>query len=138
MFGYLIYVLRYHVRNSNSSVSRLTNTKPKYILSNFATMTTKTRIVLNHSTHVDGLIVALTKNAALTASKGISTIVPGRISRTRGGNAQHLILTVSIKIPGGYKAIARRGSMIQEVFVTTTITDETELQDLLNTVAEIT
>jgi hypothetical protein len=76
MFGFF-NVLRYHVRNSNSSkgtklLSRLTNTKPKYILSNFATMTTKTRIVLNHSTHVDGLIVALTKNAALTASKGSS------------------------------------------------------------------
>jgi hypothetical protein len=97
-----------------------------------ASITKAARIVLNHSTHVDGLIAALTKGAALAAEAGVTTFVPGRITRTKGGAAEFLQVTVSVPISGGFRCLARRGSMIQEVFVSTIIKDESELQQLLD------
>ena len=96
---------------------------------------TKSRIVLNHSTHVDGLIDALRSGATRAALAGVTTFVPGRISRTRGGNAESLRISVSVPINGGWRCLARRGSMVQEVFVTTALGEE-ELQELFNAMIE--
>lgn len=75
------------------------------------------RLVLNHSTHVDGLIPVLER---LILWQGIRTITPGVISRSRG-HIPTLKLRVSVPIRGGYKAIARAGKTVQEVFVLTTL-----------------
>lgn len=75
------------------------------------------RLVLNHSTHVPGLIPVLEK---LTKIEGIRTITPGVISRARS-HVPHLRLKISVPIRGGFKILARRGKTVQEVFVVTSL-----------------
>jgi hypothetical protein len=75
------------------------------------------RLVWNHSTHIAGLIPVLEK---LIAQVGIQTVTPGVISRARG-HSPHLKLRVSVPIRGGYKAIARHGKSVQEVFIITNL-----------------
>ncbi|MEA5510733.1 DUF2103 domain-containing protein [Crocosphaera sp. UHCC 0190] len=89
----------------------------------------KGRLVWNHSTHVDGLIPILEKLIKYT---GIRTVTPGVISRSRG-HSPHLKLRVSVPIRGGYKAIARQGKTVQEVFIVTDLS-QTELESAINTV----
>ena len=72
------------------------------------------RVVLNHSTHVEGLIPLLRRVAQLP---GVHTVVPGRLSTARCAT-QGLALRVTTRVPGGYKLLARRGTAVQEVFVT--------------------
>jgi hypothetical protein len=81
------------------------------------------RLVLNHTTHIPGLIPALTRMAE---HLGSGRIVPGVISRTRG-RAE----TFSIRLSNGpdttgpgdsdraqpHKLVARKGKTIQEVLV---------------------
>ena len=71
------------------------------------------RVVLNHSTHVEGLIPWLT---ALSLKKGIGTITPGVISRSKG-RSEAIKIRITSEIKGGYKLIARRGRSAQEVFL---------------------
>ena len=71
------------------------------------------RVVLTHSTYVPGLISFLQSLDCSFAS----TITPGRISRTKG-NATALSVAITVPVPGGYKALAKRGSLCQEVFFT--------------------
>lgn len=73
------------------------------------------RLVLNHSTHIPGLIPRLEK---LCRMEGIQTVTPAVIGRARG-HAPHLRLRVSTPIRGGFKLLARQGKTFQEVFVTT-------------------
>ena len=73
------------------------------------------RVVITHSTYVEGLIPWLKSLAKETA---IQTITPAVISRVRGRSPM-LELRVSIPILGGYKLVARKGSSAQEVFVIT-------------------
>ena len=75
------------------------------------------RVVITHSTYVDGLIPWL---KALARETGIQTITPAVISRVRGRSPE-LLLRVSTPIQGGYKLVARKGSSAQEVFVVTTM-----------------
>ncbi len=75
----------------------------------------KGRLVWNHSTHVPGLIPVLT---ALTQVEGISTITPAVIGRARS-NAPTLNIKISVPVRGGFKLIARKGKLFQEVFVIT-------------------
>ncbi len=82
--------------------------------------TSSGRLVLNHSTHLPGLIARLER---LLKVPGITTITPGALSRTRG-QAPHLKLRVSVPISGGYKLIARHGKTVQEVFVVTDLSPE--------------
>ncbi|MEA5537164.1 DUF2103 domain-containing protein [Crocosphaera sp. XPORK-15E] len=89
----------------------------------------KGRLVWNHSTHVDGLIPILEKLINYT---GIRTVTPGVISRSRG-HSPHLKLRVSVPIRGGYKAIARQGKTVQEVFIVTNLSQK-ELESAINTV----
>ncbi|MEM9483598.1 MAG: DUF2103 domain-containing protein [Cyanobacteria bacterium P01_F01_bin.116] len=76
------------------------------------------RVVLNHSTHVPGLIAILHK---LATHPQIKTLTPGVISRGRS-HAPQLRLKVSVPILGGFKLIARKGKSVQEVFVITDLT----------------
>ncbi|MEM9511852.1 MAG: DUF2103 domain-containing protein [Cyanobacteria bacterium P01_E01_bin.48] len=78
------------------------------------------RLVLNHSTHVEGLIPVLRE---LAKQAGIQTITPGVIGRVRS-RAPVLRLRISTPIRGGFKLQARRGSTGQEVFVVTTLNRE--------------
>ena len=75
------------------------------------------RVVLTHSTFVEGLIPLLKK---LSTNKNIQTITPAVLKRVKG-NSEKLSLRISVAIRGGYKTIARKGSMAQEVFITTTL-----------------
>ena len=84
------------------------------------------RVVITHSTYVEGLIPWLKSLAKETA---IQTITPAVISRVRG-RSPLLELRVSIPIRGGYKLVARKGSSAQEVFVITEL-EKGQLQTVL-------
>ncbi|MFM1811311.1 MAG: hypothetical protein RLZZ336_249 [Cyanobacteriota bacterium] len=73
------------------------------------------RLVITHSTYVEGLIPVLRR---LAAERDIDTVTPAVISRVRG-RAAALQLRISTPITGGHKLVARRGSSAQEVFVVT-------------------
>ena len=61
---------------------------------------------------------------------GLHTIIPGAISVTRG-KADHFRVKISCITPHGYKAIARRGKVAQEVFFTSSLSRE-ELQKAID------
>ena len=86
------------------------------------------RLVLNHSTNIEGLIPILQKLALNTK---IKTITPAVISRARGKSSK-LIIRLSVKTINGYKAIARKGKTTQEVFISTDLSKE-ELKHILDT-----
>jgi hypothetical protein len=75
------------------------------------------RLVLNHSTHIPGLIALLEK---LVKVGGIQTITPGVICSVRS-HSPKFKLKISVPIRGGFKAIARQGKTAQEVFIVTTL-----------------
>ena len=85
------------------------------------------RLVLNHSTNIEGLIPILQKLALNTA---IKTITPAVISRSRGRSSK-LIIRISIKTINGYKAIARKGKTAQEVFISTDL-NKNELKKIID------
>jgi hypothetical protein len=89
------------------------------------------RVVITHSTYVEGLIPLLRK---LALHPQVDTITPAVISRVRG-RSQGLRLRISAPLIGGWKLVARRGSSAQEVFLTTNLDRETlqsAVDDLLN------
>ncbi len=90
------------------------------------------RLVLNHSTHIHGLIRVLER---LTKLDGIQTITPGVIARARG-HCPRMQLRVSVPIRGGFKVIARQGKTVQEVFILTVLS-QNELEAVLNQVLKI-
>jgi hypothetical protein len=73
------------------------------------------RLVITHSTYLEGLIPLLKR---LVQDPAIDTITPAVISRVKG-RAPELRLRVSTPITGGWKLVARRGSSAQEVFIVT-------------------
>ena len=85
------------------------------------------RVVLNHSTHVEGLIPVLKK---LALDKRIKIITPAIISRSRG-KSSNLVLRISVKTINGYKAIARKGKTAQEVFISTDLSKD-ELKKIID------
>jgi len=84
------------------------------------------RLVLNHSTNIEGLIPILKK---LALNLNIRTITPAAISRVRGRSAK-LIIRLSVKTISGYKAIARKGKTAQEVFISTDLSKD-ELKKII-------
>jgi len=86
------------------------------------------RVVITHSTYVEGLIPLLRK---LALHPQVDTITPAVISRVRG-RSPGLRLRVSAPLIGGWKLVARRGSSAQEVFLTTSLDRET-LQNAVDT-----
>ena len=85
------------------------------------------RLVLNHSTNIEGLIPVLQK---LALDINIKTITPAVISRAKGRSSK-LTIRLSVKTINGYKAIARKGKTAQEVFISTDLTKE-ELKQMLD------
>lgn len=84
------------------------------------------RLVITHSTYVEGLIPLLRQ---LVERPGIDTITPAVISRVRG-RCTGLRLRVSTPITGGHKLVARRGTSAQEVFITTSWSREQLQQEI--------
>jgi hypothetical protein len=84
------------------------------------------RVVITHSTYLEGLIPLLKR---LAQNPAIDTITPAVIARVRG-RAPELRLRVSAPITGGWKLLARRGSSAQEVFVVTSL-NNLQLQALI-------
>jgi len=85
------------------------------------------RLVLNHSTNIEGLIPILKK---LASKNNIKTITPATISRVRGRTSK-LIIRLSVKTINGYKAIARKGKTAQEVFISTDLSKD-ELKRIID------
>jgi len=84
------------------------------------------RLVQNHSTHIEGLIKWLKKIATRT---GIKTVTPASLSKTNG-RGETLVLKVTIKTNEGYKLLARKGKLVQEVFLVTSL-DEGEITEII-------
>ena len=78
------------------------------------------RVVITHSTYLEGLIPLLKR---LARHPAVDTITPAVIARVRG-RAPELRLRVSAPITGGWKLLARRGSSAQEVFLITSLSAE--------------
>ena len=78
------------------------------------------RLVITHSTYLEGLIPLLKR---LVQDPAIDTITPAVIARVKGRSPE-LRLRVSTPITGGWKLVARRGSSAQEVFVVTDLNAE--------------
>ena len=85
------------------------------------------RLVLNHSTNIEGLIPILRK---LVLNINIKTVTPAVITRVKGKSSK-LIIRLSVKTINGYKAIARKGKTAQEVFISTDLSKD-ELKKILN------
>ena len=85
------------------------------------------RLVLNHSTNIEGLIPILQK---LSLNINIKTITPAVISRVKGKSSK-LIIRLSVKTINGYKAIARKGKTAQEVFISTDLSKD-ELKQVID------
>ena len=85
------------------------------------------RLVLNHSTNIEGLIPILQK---LSLNINIKTITPAVISRVKGKSSK-LIIRLSVKTINGYKAIARKGKTAQEVFISTDLSKD-ELKKIID------
>ena len=85
------------------------------------------RLVINHSTNIEGLIPILQK---LALNTNIKTITPAVISRAKGKSSK-LIIRISVKTINGYKAIARKGKTAQEVFISTDL-DKDELKQIID------
>jgi hypothetical protein len=78
------------------------------------------RLVLNHSTHLPGLIPVLTR---LAQKPGIKTVTPGRLARAKGRPIP-LRIRITVPISGGYKMQVRVQGSVQEVFVVTDLSAE--------------
>jgi hypothetical protein len=88
------------------------------------------RVVITHSTYIDGLIPLLRRLAQVP---GIDTVTPAVICRVKG-RSPLLRLRVSAPISGGHKLLARLGTSAQEVFVVTPMGKQ-ELQARLDQLA---
>ena len=84
------------------------------------------KLVLNHSTNIEGLIPILQK---LALNINIKTVTPAVISRVRGRSSK-LIIRLSVKTINGYKAIARKGKTAKEVFISTDLSKD-ELKKII-------
>ena len=85
------------------------------------------RVVITHSTYLEGLIPLLKR---LARHPAVDTITPAVIARVRG-RAPELRLRVSAPITGGWKLLARRGSSAQEVFRITNLSAD-QLETLIH------
>ncbi len=89
------------------------------------------RLVLNHSTHIKGLIPLLQK---LLDNPAVSTITPGRLARVRG-RPTPLRLRVTVPIRGGFKVVVRSEGSVQEVFILTSMS-ASELQAAVDAIRQ--
>ena len=88
------------------------------------------RLVINHSSNIEGLIPVLRK---LALNTDVKSITPAVISRVKGRSPK-LILRLSVKTINGYKAIARKGQIAQEVFISTDLSKD-ELKQIIDIIS---
>ena len=84
------------------------------------------RLIQNHSTNIEGLIKWLKK---IAASNEIKTVTPASLSKTNG-RGEKLALKVTIKTNEGYKLLARKGQLVQEVFIVTNL-DKKSISEII-------
>ncbi len=84
------------------------------------------RLVQNHSTNIEGLIKWLKK---IAANDNINTVTPASLSKTKGRGV-FLSLKVTVKTKEGYKLLARKGQLVQEVFLVTSL-NESEIIEII-------
>ena len=84
------------------------------------------RLVQNHSTHLEGLIKWLTRIAEI---EEVKTVTPASLSKTNG-RGEKLSIKVTIKTKEGYKLLARKGRLVQEVFLVTGLAEK-EIKELI-------
>ena len=84
------------------------------------------RLVQNHSTHIEGLIKWLTK---IAEQDEIKTVTPASLSKTNG-RGEKLCIKVTVKTNEGYKLLARKGKLVQEVFLVTNM-EECKIIELI-------
>ena len=85
------------------------------------------RLVQNHSTHIEGLIKWLKK---IADNQEIKTITPGSIAKTNG-RGEKLALKVTVKTKEGVKLLARKGKLVQEVFLVTSL-KERQIKEIID------
>ena len=85
------------------------------------------RLVKNHSTHIEGLIKWLNK---IAKNKNVKTVTPASLSKVKG-RGEKLVLKITVKTKEGFKLLARKGKLVQEVFLVTNL-GEAEIQELIN------
>ena len=86
------------------------------------------RLVQNHSTHIDGLIKWLEK---ISKNKNVKTVTPASLYKANG-RGEKLVLRITIKTKEGYKLLARKGKLVQEVFIVTNL-DMTQIKKIIET-----
>ena len=84
------------------------------------------RLVQNHSTHIEGLIKWLKRIAEI---EYVKTVTPASITKTKG-RGEKLIIRVTLKTKEGFKLLARKGRLVQEVFLVTSL-DEKEIKEVI-------
>tara|TARA_B100000214_G_scaffold221467_1_gene161106 strand:+ start:892 stop:1191 length:300 start_codon:yes stop_codon:yes gene_type:complete len=84
------------------------------------------RLVQNHSTHIEGLVKWLKK---IAEKDEIKTVTPASLAKTNG-KGENLDLKITIKTKEGYKLLARKGKLVQEVFLVTNL-DESEIREII-------
>ena len=84
------------------------------------------RLVKNHSTHVDGLIKWLNR---IAETKEIKTVTPASLFKANG-RGEKLQLKITVKTKEGFKLLARKGTLVQEVFLVTSL-DEIEIKEII-------
>ena len=85
------------------------------------------RLVQSHSTNIEGLIKWLKK---IAENDHIKTVTPASIAKTNG-RGEKLALKVTIKTNEGFKLLARRGKLVQEVFIVTSL-NEKEIEGIID------
>ena len=75
------------------------------------------RLVRNHSTNIKGLIKWLKK---IATRSDIKTVTPASLAKANG-RGEKLVLKVTVKTNEGYKLLARKGNLVQEVFLVTSL-----------------
>ena len=86
------------------------------------------RLVQNHSSNIEGLIKWLKK---IAENKHVKTVTPASLSKTNG-RGEMLKLKVTVKTNEGYKLLARKGTLVQEVFLVTCL-NENEIKKVIET-----
>ena len=84
------------------------------------------RLVQNHSTNIEGLLKWLKK---IAKSDEIKTVTPASLSKTNG-RGENLSLKITVKTNEGYKLLARKGKLVQEVFLVTSL-NESEIIEII-------
>ncbi|CAM9604675.1 unnamed protein product [Ectocarpus sp. 4 AP-2014] len=95
---------------------------------------TPARLVVTHSSYMDGLIPLLDRFITdPDAVNSVSSVIPGRIYVVKG-RSELFKMTVR-DTTNGFKALARKGTLGQEVFISTTKMDLDDVKAALNRAA---